>query len=128
MPFHWTLPLAIVLATLGSVILRSVLTARWLRARAEVIALGRPDPAMHDSEVHATMVPLIRFTTAAGAVTVVEDKKFRVGPALPGDRLEILYSPGDPRQVVTASFPRRFRMELVILTAGLALLGASVVS
>jgi hypothetical protein len=117
-------PLILVLAATCSLMVRLTLTARWLRATAEVLSLGQPYLVAHDSRVDSTMVPTVRFTAVSGDIVMLEDKKLHLGPAVPGDHIEILYSPTDPTKVVATAFLKRFRAEVVILAVGIFLLGA----
>ena len=117
-------PLILVLAAFCSLMVRLTLHARWLRAKAEVLSLGQPYLVAHDSRVDSTMVPTVRFTAVSGDIVTLEDKKLRLGPAVPGDHIEILYSPTDPKKVVATAFLKRFRIEVVAFVVGIFLLGA----
>ena len=105
-------PLAVAVIAIGSVILRFLLTARWSRTSANVISLGRPYCTGEDVVV-ATMVPIVRFSTKEGVIVTLQDKKLRLGPALDGERFDLLYCPHDPHKVVAVSFPKRFRIEIL---------------
>jgi len=116
------IPLTLIWASVIVIGIRIFSTRKWIATNAIVTALGQPYTVSIEGKVHQTMIPVIRFRPFGGDEIIVEDAKLRLGPAIPGDVLTILYAPENPHRVVAASFSRRFRVEILFILVGLLLL------
>jgi len=91
---------------------------RWKRVSGEVTALGPARPS-ESEPVHPMHSPVLRFLTEKGETIVSgEALGFQFGPALPDEKVVVLYDPESPSHFCNARVSRRFRLE-----AGLALIG-----
>jgi hypothetical protein len=109
----------------------AILVVRFLataeRAEGTVVAnVGRVDRAAGDPQrSDASFRPVVRFTAGGRPVTFEGSRGSSPPRHRPGDRVEVLYPPGDPGAARLASFSGRWELPLMLAAIAAGLLATA---
>ena len=98
----------------------------WVTVEARVHALGTEKPGESiEDKIHPIHSPIIHFTTASGIQVYEEKFGSEFGPAVVGEKFNVLYNPKNPKEFCNANLIRRHLLEIGLLLAGLFFLLAA---